>query len=174
MREAEFRNVFLRHKDAVYGFAWRLTGSPEAAEDIAQDVFLSLLRGTDKKNRSERDLRSYLLAAARNLAFKRWRTEQRWNGLNDDQFTAEPLDFDGFEIWEAVASAIALLPPLQRETLILHAYEGCSPVEIARLTETDPGTIKARLHRARENMKRLLGPLGEHTRGVQRNGTTQR
>ncbi len=95
MSEADFRNVFLRHKDAVYGFAHRLTGSPEAAEDIAQDVFLSFLRGADEIHRSERDLRSYLLAAARNLAFKRWRTEQRWNGLNSDQFTAEPLDFDG-------------------------------------------------------------------------------
>jgi len=40
MTDAEFESIFREHKDAVYRFAWRMTGSPEAAEDIAQDVFV--------------------------------------------------------------------------------------------------------------------------------------
>ena len=44
MTEAEFQDAFHRYKDAVYRFAWRMTNSPVAAEDIAQEVFLILLR----------------------------------------------------------------------------------------------------------------------------------
>ena len=44
MTDSEFQAVFDQHKDAVYRFAWRMVGSAEAAEDVAQDVFLVLLR----------------------------------------------------------------------------------------------------------------------------------
>ena len=44
MNEADFQNAFEEHKDAVYRLAWRLCDSTAAAEDIAQDVFLALLR----------------------------------------------------------------------------------------------------------------------------------
>ena len=47
MTEREFRAAFLAHKDAVYRFAWRMTDSAAAAEDIAQDVFLALLKRPD-------------------------------------------------------------------------------------------------------------------------------
>jgi DNA-directed RNA polymerase specialized sigma24 family protein len=44
MNEREFRAAFHDHKEAVYRFAWRMTNSPAAAEDIAQEVFLCILR----------------------------------------------------------------------------------------------------------------------------------
>ena len=44
MTDAEFQTAFDRHKDAVYRFAWRMSSSPSAAEDITQEVFLALLR----------------------------------------------------------------------------------------------------------------------------------
>jgi RNA polymerase sigma-70 factor (ECF subfamily) len=50
------------------------------------------------------------------------------------------------------------LPPLQREALILFEYHEMSLVDIAAVTETNVGTIKARLHRARERLKRRLQP----------------
>ena len=48
MTDAEFQAVFDEHKDAVYRFAWRMSGSPAAAEDITQDVFVGLLRHPDR------------------------------------------------------------------------------------------------------------------------------
>jgi DNA-directed RNA polymerase specialized sigma24 family protein len=42
--DAEFQTAFAEHKDAVYRFAWRMSGSPAAAEDITQDAFVGLLR----------------------------------------------------------------------------------------------------------------------------------
>ena len=54
---------------------------------------------------------------------------------------------------------VAPLPPLQREALILAEYEELSLEEIARAVESETGTVKSRLHRARENLRRMLAPL---------------
>ena len=54
---------------------------------------------------------------------------------------------------------MAALPPLQREVLLLAEYEDLSLDEIARAVEAEVGTVKARLHRARENLRRMLAPL---------------
>ena len=94
MTEPEFRSAFREHKDAVYRFAWRMTNSAAAAEDIAQDVFLFLLRQPDLRARVRGRLRSFLLGVARNLVRKRWRDQKRWEPLDDEQFCAEPIDAD--------------------------------------------------------------------------------
>jgi RNA polymerase sigma-70 factor (ECF subfamily) len=58
-----------------------------------------------------------------------------------------------------VERAIASLPLLQREALLLFEYEGLSMEEIAQVTGSDAGTVKARLFRARESLRRRLAPL---------------
>jgi RNA polymerase sigma factor (sigma-70 family) len=60
---------------------------------------------------------------------------------------------------------VAALPPLQREALILAEYEEMSLEEIARATGVELAAVKSRLHRARENLRRLLAPLLE-TKGA--------
>ena len=52
---------------------------------------------------------------------------------------------------------------LQREVLILAEYEGLTLEEIARAVEAETGTVKSRLFRARENLRRMLAPLKENT-----------
>ena len=156
---AEFERVFREHKDAVYRFAWRMCGSPEAAEDIAQDVFVSLLRHPEVFDPERGALRPFLLGITRNLALKRWRGESRWDELEDDQFIAPPVDTSAGELAEIVGNAVRSLPPLQREVLILAEYEELTLEEIARIVQTEIGTVKSRLHRARENLRRILAPL---------------
>src|SRR5262249_28735126 len=140
-------------------FAWRMTGSAPAAEDIAQDVFLLLLRQPDRFDPARGPLRSFLLGVARNLALKRWRDENRWAELEDEKFPTEWVNPERGEISEIVGAAVRSLPPLQREVLILAEYEEMSLEEIARTVESEVGTVKSRLHRARENLRRLLAPL---------------
>jgi RNA polymerase sigma-70 factor (ECF subfamily) len=161
MTESEFRAAFRQHKDAVYRFAWRMTNSAVAAEDIAQDVFLTLLRLPDRFDRTRGQLRSFLVGVARNLALKTWRDEGRWDVLDDESFFVEPVDIASDQIAEIVGKAVNSLPPLQREVLILFEYEGNSLDEIARTVESDVGTVKARLHRARKNLRHILAPLKE-------------
>ncbi len=66
----------------------------------------------------------------------------------------------------AVRHAIARLPALQREALVLFEYEELSLAEIAAIVEADTGTIKSRLGRARANLRRMLAPLLESDREV--------
>ena len=160
--EAEFQVLFDEHKDAVYRFAWRMTSTAAVAEDIAQDVFLSFLHQPDRFDPSRGTLRAFLLGIARNIALKRWRDEERWEELGEEEFVTQPANVDHMErveIAETVGDAVRSLPPLQREVLILAEYEDLSLEEIARAVESEVGTVKSRLHRARENLKRVLAPL---------------
>ena len=158
MTEDEFRSAFDTHQDAVYRFLWRMAG-PDSAEDLAQDVFLTLLRDPDRYDPSRGTLRTFLLAIARNLALKRWRDAYRWTALDEEALAAEPFDIAGRETADIVASAVRSLPPLQREVVILAEYEQLSLEEIARSVEAEIGTVKSRLHRARQNLKGMLAPL---------------
>src|SRR5579863_5366677 len=173
MTRLEFQAAFEEHKDAVYRFAWRMTNSPAAAEDIAQDVFLVLLRHPGRFDSKRGEMRSFLLGVARNLTRKRWRNENRWDTIDDERFISQPVDMVIRETAEIVNAAVQALPPLQREVLVLAQYEGLTLNEIVHAIEAEMGTVKARLHRARKNLKRMLAPLKESNGRVKINGTAK-
>jgi RNA polymerase sigma-70 factor (ECF subfamily) len=85
VNDAELQAAFDQHKDAVYRFAWRMSGSPTAADDMTQEVFVGLLRQPGRFDPARGTLRAFLLGIARNLALKhcgrstassRWTTTQ--------------------------------------------------------------------------------------------------
>ena len=94
MTSADFQSIFEANKDAVYGFAWRMTGSPETAEDIAQDCFLQLLKSPGHYDGARGPVRAWLLGVARNLILKRWRAEGRWTSLDDEAMAVDPPSND--------------------------------------------------------------------------------
>ena len=159
MTDAEFQAAFDQHKDAVYRFAWRMSRSPAAAEDITQDVFVGLLRHPGRFDPARGTLRAFLLGIARNLALKHWRAEHRFEPLDDEAVVAEPVDLERGDVGDMVGRAVRALRPLQREVVILAEYEGLTLAEVARTVDADVGTVKSRLHRARENLRRMLAPL---------------
>ena len=159
MTDAEFQAVFEQHKDAVYRFAWRMSRSPAAAEDITQDVFVGFLRHPGRFDPGRGTLRAFLLGIARNLALKHWRAEHRFEPLDGEAVVAESVDLGRGELGDMVGRAVRALRPLQREVVILAEYEGLTLAEIAQAVEADVGTVKSRLHRARENLRRTLAPL---------------
>lgn len=159
MTESEFRDAFDQHKDAVYRLAWRMCGSTAAAEDITQEVFMVLLRHPDRFDPARGRLRAFLLGIARNVSLKHWRREHRFEPLDGDAAVVEPLDLERGEIGEIVGRAVRALRPLQREVVILAEYEDLTLAEIAQAVDADVGTVKSRLHRARNNLRRMLAPL---------------
>ena len=159
MTESDVRAAFEQNKDIVYRFAWRMTRSISAADDITQEVFLLLLRRPDRFDPSRGALGPFLIGVARNLARKWLHGESRWSDIDEDQFSVEPINVENQEIADTVAAAVTSLPPLQREVLVLSQYEGFSAEEIARAINIEVGAVKARLHRARQNLKRMLSPL---------------
>jgi RNA polymerase sigma-70 factor (ECF subfamily) len=157
MTRAEVEQAFTAHKDAVYRFAWRM--APAAADDIAQEVFLRLLRGQAQFDEARGSLRGFLLGIARNLALQHLKSNARWELIDEEQFVATPFPVDGFDIGELVGRAVRALPPLQRDVFILAEYEELSLEDVARTVDTNVGAVKSRLHRARENLRRMLAPL---------------
>jgi RNA polymerase sigma factor (sigma-70 family) len=158
MTEDEFRRVFRENKDAVYNFALRLTGSGTTAEDVAQDCFLELLRNPSTYRADRGSIRSFLLGVTRNLAHRRWREERPTEPL-DAEIQGFVPDLIAGEVSTMIAAAIHSLPPLQREAVLLFEYEGFTLDEIADAVEADVGTVKSRLHRARERLRHTLAPL---------------
>ena len=170
---AAFLEIYERHRDAVFRFAYRLSGSVELAEDITHDSFLGLLKKPENFIPGRASLRTYLFAAVRNLWLKQLRKFGRESALDDlaeDQFIAvsrEPLRrlMDN-ELSLKVKEAVSSLPPLQRETLILFEYEGLALGEIASLVGTDIGAVKARLYRARQRLRNTLQPYLNSSREI--------
>jgi RNA polymerase sigma-70 factor (ECF subfamily) len=163
--EAAFLQLYERHRDAMFRFAYRLLGSVELAEDVTQDCFLSLIKRPRSFDPLRAGLRTYLFAAVRNLSLKHFRRSGQEVTVED--LTLEPRVPESEEplgklldqeMSAAVARAIAALVPLQREALILFEYEGLTLAEIASVVGADTGTVKARLHRARQALRRSLEP----------------
>ena len=110
----------------------------ENAEDLTHDCFLSLIKRVASFEPGRASLRTYLLAAIRNLWLKQLRTLGRESALDEfdeNDFIAAgkaPLGrlLDD-EMSLKVAEAVAALPPSQREALVLFEYEGISLNEIA-------------------------------------------
>jgi RNA polymerase sigma-70 factor, ECF subfamily len=162
---AAFLELYDRYRQPIFRFAYRLLGSVEIAEDVTHDCFLSLIRKPENFRPERASLKTYLYVAARNLALKHFRDQGREAGM--DEVTEEPKDSPrrgplrqllDEELATKVRDAVFSLPPLQREALILFEYEGLSLNEVAEIAGTDVGAIKARLYRAREGVRRLLGP----------------
>jgi RNA polymerase sigma-70 factor, ECF subfamily len=164
MTDPEFREAYGRHKHILYRFAWRMTGSPSAAEDLVQDCFLALLDNPAAFDSRRGTLRSFLIGT-RNLSLKRLRGERTFDELDDDCAACQPIDPDGLERDATVARAVAALPPLQREALILAEYEELPLEEIARIVGVELAAVKSRLRRARENLRRMLAPCLD-TKGI--------
>ena len=165
--EAAFTQLYRRHRDAVFRFAYRLLGAQSLAEDVTQECFLSLIQrpaGFDPAHGAS--LRTYLYAAVRNQSLKHFRRE-RGHVAVEDLLTEAPLTAGAKgplgrlleeELTLEVQRAIAELPPLQREALILFEYEELSLAEIALIVGAETGTVKTRLFRAREGLRRSLAP----------------
>lgn len=150
------QQAFDQYHQAVYSFAYRMTRRPELAEDITQECFLAFIRAPDRFDETRGTLKTYLFSIARNLALKQYR-DQRAEEQLDDEATPAALDSrENLDISSAVADALAGLPPLQQEALILFEYEGATLEEIAAIVGADAGTVKSRLHRARARLRRVL------------------
>lgn len=178
--ERAFTILFRRYQQAVFHFACRMTGSIEAAEDVTQECFMRVLRSAERFDPARGSLRTYLYATARNLAVREAQkpsSEQARRQLaaemaSNDRHADAGFDVAhmpdaapgpeglllGIEASEVVRTAVRMLPAAQREALVLIEYEDLSLVEAAQVLAIDAGAVKSRLHRARENLKKLLAP----------------
>ena len=172
-----FRELFEGHHRAMFRFAYRLTGAADIAEDITQECFVRLMRRS-AFDRRRGSLRQYLYGIVRNLVRQQQEAtgrEVQWDDNVDDEPSPAMACLDPLgstELTAVAQAATSALPPLQREAIVLCEFEELSLEEAAAVVGCDVGTVKSRLHRARERLRRSLSPYRSHARMTLPRGTT--
>ena len=180
--EEAFTSIYRRHQASLYRFALRMTGSTWGAEEIVQDIFMTLLRQPKKYEVERGSLGGYLYGIARNRVMKYLERLPREISLEEKSEDASRPGIvleDAFTpaMWaekrqrmEQVRAAVLELPAEFRETVVLCELEELSYDEAAQLIGCPVGTIRSRLHRGRAL---LLAKL-EMFRGVPRKAIAAR
>ena len=160
---AAFEALVARHRDVVYRVAARTVGADEA-EDVSQDAFLRAFHSLPGF-RGDAPFRAWLLritrhAAINQLARRRPEPVESVEPLIDasdgeeERTPAERLE--GRERRDRLEAKVRLLSPAHRVVLVLRDIEGLSYDEISQVTESPVGSVKGRLHRARDELINLL------------------
>jgi len=157
-----FQLLYERHWQPVYRFAWLLTRSVSDAEDITQECFLALVRKPASFDARRSQLRTWLFAVARNQHLLRCRNRTQQAGPDEEDTYQAPAglveELIRLETAGAVRRAVEALPRAQREALYLFEFEGLSLADTAAILRIEPNAVKARLFRAREQLRGLLAP----------------
>jgi len=175
--EEAFGEIVDRYKDSLVNYLTHLVRSRDRAEEIAQDAFVRLYRSA--ANYRERDrLGPYLFRIATNLTVSEIRRERRWNLLlprlnaSTSQSTPPPdANLITNEIQRQVSAALEKLPLKYRAPLVLFEIEEWSYDEIATALAVRTGTVKSRISRARELLRRQLAPWWTGGTTHERNST---
>jgi len=152
-----FEGIVRRWQKPILNLAWRWLGDREAAEDLAQDIFLAVYRALPGWKRSS-EFSTWLFAVALNHArSKLRRPEPDLLGLEEAFDLPDPR----CEVAEdarapALRRAILGLPPNYREAIVEHYFEGRDVRAASRALGISAGTLKARLSRARTLLERSL------------------
>jgi RNA polymerase sigma-70 factor (ECF subfamily) len=152
------QEAFDRYHEAVFRFVYRLTGRADTAEDITQECFLAFVRAPERFDGARGTMKTYLFSIARNLALKNHRDQCAETPFEDGDGALLADPHASPELSSVVQQAVAGLPAMQQEALVLFEYEGFTLEEVAAVVGADVGTVKSRLHRARARLKRTLAP----------------
>ncbi len=170
MTDAELTKAYIDYSDMVYRIALVQTKNRAQAEDIQQDVFMALVRYSDRI-RSEAHLKAWLIRVTQNACHKHYRSLWiKLTVLYDDTLSKEPdgagapADPGGYPgaddpdhlYDEVVQEAVEKLPDNYRTVIHLFYYEEMSVREISRALKMSEQNVKTRLSRAREKLRREL------------------
>jgi len=166
-REA-FAELYRRRQRDVYRFALHMTGVPDVAEDVTQEVFMVLMRKGNEYDELKGSVNAFLLGVARNYVFRRLRQERCFVSIEDAANNATANDEAGAsetlartEAILAMHKAVLNLPEHYREAVVLCDLQELTYSEAAAVLGCAIGTVRSRLHRARTLLIEKLGPALE-------------
>ena len=172
-----FDNLITRYSGDIYAVLYRITEDADDAADLTQETFLSALRSV-RNFRGESELKTWLTRIAINHSRNRFRWWKRRKkdatvsldapiGESETSFS-DSIAGDGesaedallrHERETALRNALAQLPEHYREAIVLCDLEGYSYEEIAAALEINLGTVKSRIARGREELRKRLSDL---------------
>src|SRR5688572_20330197 len=172
--ERAFRELIAAHRDRVFNITYRMLGRRDEAEDVAQEVFITVFKQIDNF-RGDSKFSTWLYRVAVNHCKNRIKYLARRHDRDKDEYdegsqgnssgngaigTTVPSSPDraleGAQMEKVLAEAINSLDEEQRLVVILRDVEDLSIEEICAITELPDGTVKSRLHRARLVLRKKL------------------
>jgi len=172
--ERAFEEVVVLYRDRVFGLILRMVGNREEAEDLAQEVFITVLKSIDSF-RGEAKFSTWLYRIAANHTKNRMKYLQRraYKATSEYDEAAEravergeapsatrafnpEAAMAGAQLDRVMQGAIAELDEDHRELVVLRDMEELSYEEIVDITGLNEGTVKSRLHRARTALKEIV------------------
>jgi RNA polymerase sigma-70 factor (ECF subfamily) len=148
----DVERLYADHQAGVFRFLRRIVGGVDVARDLTQEVFLRVSRAGVPVS-SDTGRRAWVFKIARNLALNHVRdTRRRGTGELSDATVPGTQ-----ELGIALSSAIDSLPPLDRDIFLLRETAGLTYEEIAAACDVHTGTVRTRLHEARQKLRSMLG-----------------
>lgn len=178
--ERAFREVVRLYQHRIYNLVYRMIGSREEAEDIAQDVFVTVFKVIDTF-RGDSQLSTWIYRIATNQCKNRIkylgrRSQGRTTELDAaaerelqdhampaivTQVAGPDAVLEGLQLERIVQEGLAALDEEHRVLIVLRDVENLSYAEIASITGIAEGTVKSRLHRARMSLKARMAKFVE-------------
>jgi len=155
--EIFLRNAMDAYGDRVYRMALCHLQNTADAEDVFQDTFLILLKEKNALQWNPEHLKAWLLRVTINRCHNMARNRMRRQSLSLEEIpelTSEFTESD-CELWEALGR----LPEKYRIVVLLYYVEGYKTEEIAKLVECPDATVRSRLHRGRQKLKKMIGGI---------------
>lgn len=172
--ERAFDLLVTRYSSDIYGLLLRMTNDVDEAQELTQETFLRALKAIGRF-RGEADLKTWLYRIAINESRNRWRWWKRRNKSGTVSLDAERADCDvplsdrisdgkdspetetlQRERRHALLGALNELPQIFREAIVLRDIQGLSYEEVAATLKMNVGTVKSRIARGREELRRKL------------------
>jgi len=172
---ASFDTLYARHRGGVYRYVLRHCGNAHVADEIFQDVWMNVIRTRATYTPTSR-FSAWLYTLAHNRLVDHWRATGQVDTVSidgdervSDAVTALPAArgdepdkrAEQRDLAAKLRSALAKIPPLQRDALLLQQESGLSLLEIATLTGVGVETVKSRLRYAVAKLRDELGALRE-------------
>jgi RNA polymerase sigma-70 factor (ECF subfamily) len=161
----QFEAVIRQHQAMVFRTLYRLIGSQEYLDDLAQEVFLRLYRGM-QHFRGGASVSTYLYRVIVNVAQDEWKRRRRERGLDslsdEESGWEDRLAIAGEsaedalqqkQVWSMVGHALAELSETERAVIVLYHQEECTYEQIALALDLPIGTVRTHLHRGRQKLK---------------------
>lgn len=169
--DAALNDLMERHAPGVFHFLFRMLGSEDDANDLAQETFVRVFRARESFKTSER-FSTWLFTIAANLARNQFRWRARHSNVSLDAATGESAQSLGEIIPDAkenpheqsatneraaaIRAAVNRLPDDLREAIVLCEWEELSQAEAAKIADATPKAIESRLYRARKILREEL------------------
>lgn len=161
-----FAELYRRRQRNVYRFALHMTGAPDVAEDVTQEVFMAFMRGDNNFDERKGTVNSFLLGIARNYVLRRLRKDRSLVSIDEVVETGEAGAGEALTRGEAIQTmhqAVLNLPEHYREAVVLCDLHELSYSEAAEVLGCAMGTIRSRLHRGRALLIQKLRPTRDES-----------